>query len=88
MTCIACPEQYDAFDEAGRRIGYLRLRNGRFRVDFPDCGGETLYEVAAKGDGSCEDEERDVHLRKAVMALEAKLGFSELGGTYRIEEDY
>ena len=40
-TCHACPEQYDAFFQ-GKQIGYLRLRHGEFRVDYPDCGDETI----------------------------------------------
>lgn len=42
-TCSACPEQYELFDEDRTIVGYFRLRHGGFRVDAPDCGGETVY---------------------------------------------
>jgi hypothetical protein len=45
QTCPACPEQYDAVDETGQQVGYLRLRHGRFRVDYPHNGGTTIYEA-------------------------------------------
>ena len=44
LTCGACPEQYDVFDEDGNQVAYVRLRWGHLRVDVPDCGGELLYE--------------------------------------------
>ena len=42
MTCRACPEQYDVFED-GVQVAYVRLRHGSLRVDVPDCGGETIY---------------------------------------------
>lgn len=42
LTCSACPEQYEVFKD-GKQVGYYRLRFGEFRVDFPDCGGDTIY---------------------------------------------
>jgi hypothetical protein len=66
------PEQYDAYLD-GRQVGYLRLRNGGFTVDFPDCEGETIYEASPRGDGRFEDDERDCHLRLAVGAILKKL---------------
>ena len=73
LSCSACPEQYDAFDEEGKQVGYLRLRHGFFRVDFPDCGGETIYEVSPRGDGCFDDDERDRYLRFAVDAIERRI---------------
>lgn len=70
LTCGGCPEQYDAFD-GDRKVGYLRLRHGSFRVDVPECGGETIYEASPLGDGAFFDEgERDYYLRFAVDAIE------------------
>jgi hypothetical protein len=69
LTCGACPEQYDAFD-GDKKVGYLRLRHGYFRVDCPNCGGTTVYEATPKGDGMFEPEERDYYLRFAVDAIE------------------
>lgn len=68
MTCGACPEQYDAIYQ-GKTIGYLRLRHGHFSVDYPDCGGETVYSANPKGDGIFESEERDFYLNKARKAI-------------------
>lgn len=71
-TCSACPEQYDAF-LGDVRVGYLRLRHGAFRVDYPDCGGETIYEASPNGDGCFDDDERDGYLRFAVDAIQRRL---------------
>ena len=40
-TCAACPEQYDVKKD-GRQIGYVRLRFGGLRAEYPDCGGEMI----------------------------------------------
>lgn len=69
LTCPACPEQYDVW-RGKQMIGYLRLRHGRFRADYPDCGGDTVYEAHPRGDGTFKDaEERELHLRAAVATL-------------------
>lgn len=67
-TCSACPEQYDVY-KGKMQIGYLRLRHGDFRADYPECGGETVYEAEPRGDGLFEDDERDKYLGEAVEAL-------------------
>jgi hypothetical protein len=67
------PEQYEAFDESGNQVGYLRLRHGWFRVDFPKHGGEIIYEAHPKGDGLFEDNERDFYLQEAYKAIIDKL---------------
>lgn len=72
-TCGACPEQYDVFDSSGKKVGYLRLRHGRFRADFGDCGGETVYESQTRGDGVFDDDERMVELGRAVEAINKRL---------------
>jgi hypothetical protein len=68
-TSPACPEQYEVLDAGGRQVGYLRLRHGRFRADYPDCGGETVYVSNTKGDGVFEESERLPELTNAVMKL-------------------
>ena len=72
-TSIACPEQYDVFDPSGKKVGYLRLRHGKFRADYPDCGGETVYSSFAKGDGVFLDEERKNQLEKAIKAIKERM---------------
>ena len=59
MTCIACPEQYDVFDEEGIQVAYIRLRYGYLSVDIPDCDGETIYthEFDDKWKGVFDNEE-------------------------------
>lgn len=77
QTCFVCPEQYDVFDGKGQQVGYVRLRSGRFRVDYPNCGGETLIALSY-GDGltGCFEsaEDRDEHLRMAAKAIRKKMG--------------
>jgi hypothetical protein len=72
MTCGACPEQYEVFKE-GKQVAYYRLRHGEFRVDYPECGGETIYEAEPLGDGLFEPEERLNYLTKAMRKVILKL---------------
>lgn len=76
MTCLGHPEQYDAVDENGRQVGYLRLRNGTFRVSVPDVGGKTVYMAEPKGDGMFDDEEREKYLQDAIAAIRAARGIT------------
>ena len=80
MTCSACPEQYDAFI-GDRKVGYLRLRWGEFRVDYPDCGGEMIY-CHVFGDplqGTFDsDEQRAHHLEFAKTAIRERLARARL----------
>lgn len=68
MTCGACPEQYDVFKD-GERVAYYRLRHGCFTVEYPDCGGELIYEVEPNGDGIFDDNERVSYMIKALRKL-------------------
>jgi hypothetical protein len=72
LTCLACPEQYDAYLD-GEQVGYLRLRHGEFRVDFPDVGGETIYEAQPGGDGCFLEDEREFYLDEARKAIKRRL---------------
>lgn len=85
-TCGACPEQYEAYDEDGNQVGYLRLRHGRFRVDYPDCGGETIYVASPEGDGVFADHERTYFLNHACRAIENRLGGMNYSPEYPIYE--
>jgi len=69
QTSGACPEQYDALDEKGNTIGYLRLRHGHFTVEHPDVHGEVVYEAKTKGDGMFTEDERDFYLNQARERL-------------------
>lgn len=74
-TCIACPEQYDAWFE-GTQIGYVRLRHGTLRADYRDYMGDTVYSSTI-GDGvwqGCftDDEERCYHLCRIADKLKEK----------------
>jgi hypothetical protein len=71
-TSIACPEQYDVFDDlSAEQVGYLRLRHGYFRADYPACGGKTVYDAETAGDGLFDEDERMPQLTAAVAALAA-----------------
>ena len=75
MTCGACPEQYDVFDSDGKQVGYLRLRHGGFRADYPDCGGDTVYRYSFDYEwkGMFDNEEREFFLTEAVKAIHNKI---------------
>lgn len=73
LTCGACPEQYDVF-RGSEQVGYLRLRHGGFRAEYPDCGGDTVYSSEAMdGDGQFTDSERKKFLTEAVSAIDRHL---------------
>lgn len=64
-TCSACPEQYDVYDSNGSIVDYIRLRWGSLTCEYPDVGGELIYE-ASVGDGwtGCfqSDKQREYYL--------------------------
>ena len=70
-TCGACPEQYDVFTQDGRHTGYVRLRFGRFRVDCPDIGGETVYvwDFDEEYKGVFSPDERPKFLKEAAVEI-------------------
>jgi hypothetical protein len=71
LTCGACPEQYDVFYN-GKQVGYIRLRWGTLRVDYPDVHGETVYSHSFDdGMKGCFDNESECmyHLTNAAEKL-------------------
>jgi len=73
LTCPACPEQYDIFKN-GKQVAYYHLRHGEFSIDYPECGGETIYEAEPNGDGIFDDCERLTYLAKAMRLVIEKTG--------------
>lgn len=74
VTCHVCPEQYDVFDGSGKQVGYVRLRHGVFRVDYPDCMEESLIREEIEDDGVFEDEGRRTEwLTKASAAINERI---------------
>jgi hypothetical protein len=73
LTCSACPEQYDVFDQAGTMVAYFRLRHGNFTVSVPDYGGEVVYIASPQGDGIFEDSERLAYLVRGIEAVQAHI---------------
>jgi len=72
-TCYACPEQYDAYDGTGRRVGYFRLRHGWFTVEKYAPGGDLVFDAEPYGDGIFESDERERYLIAGIEALKAAL---------------
>lgn len=70
MTCGACPEQYDVFDENGKQVAYFRLRHGVFRAECPDVFGERVYRSNPKGDGIFMQDERMSELTAAIEKVD------------------
>ena len=75
LTCPMCPEQWDVYSDCAK-VGYIRLRWGELRVDYPDCGGKTLLEFSSGiygfGDFDTEDL-RNVYLLKLVKAIDEEI---------------
>jgi hypothetical protein len=71
-TCMACPEQYEVFKN-GEQVAYYRLRHGSFRVDYLDCGGETIFEADPNGDGEFEPNERFNYMKDAMKIILNKI---------------
>lgn len=89
-TCEACPEQYDVYTKNGDQVGYVRLRWGTLRVDYPKVGCETIYEYkfedGMKG-GFDDQEERDTYLNQIVDTLKPLLYVTDKECKYEIVED-
>lgn len=80
QTCAACPEQYDVFNGEGKQVGYVRLRWGNLTCEYPDCGGELIYENNV-GDGwsGCfeDDSQRSVMLDDIANAILRRMDKAE-----------
>lgn len=87
-TCYACPEQYDAFDKRRKLVGYLRLRHGKFTVQCPTVGGETVLveNIDDYDTGIFSDDERDAYLEKAARAIGQHLGYPYV--TYSVVDEW
>lgn len=72
QTCGACPKQYDAFFK-DKQVGYLRLKHGVFRVDVPNCRGETIYEDFPESDSCFDSDEREHYLDIAKQKIKKYL---------------
>ena len=71
-TSFACPQQYKAY-MGQTQVGYLRLRHGYFRVDYPICGGQTIFEANTIGDGVFDRSEEANMLETAKQAIREKI---------------
>ena len=74
-TCSACPEQYDVFND-DVQVGHVRLRWGHLRCNYPDCGGETIYEYDFNDayQGYFDNaEDRDYHLSLIAKSIQLKI---------------
>jgi hypothetical protein len=70
MTCRSHPEQYDAYSGQGHKVGYIRLRYGKFTVDVPF--GTIVYVHQFEDDMKGEfdtPEERELYLKDACGTL-------------------
>jgi len=76
-TCGSTPEQYDVVNSDGYYVGYLRLRGGNFRVEFPyENNNKVLFadkfEDNWKGCFDSEDERLD-YLEIAATCINKQL---------------
>ena len=85
---IACPLQYEVFSD-GIQVGYLRLRHGRWSVEYvpPDPAREwedLYYEAIDSGDSSRslmgafdDDEQAGKYLAHAAQLLRERMASEE-----------
>ena len=73
QTSGACPEQYDAYNGRGWKVGYFRLRHGIFAVWNSPVGNDLIYEAYPEGDGIFERDEREYYLKEGIKALKKYL---------------
>lgn len=76
QTSLACPEQYDVEDSSGNQVGYVRLRYGRLKCQYPYVGGEIIYKYDFNDEwlGSFEsNEDRMKHLEAIADKILEKL---------------
>ena len=77
QTCSGCPEQYDLKSVLDMSmLAYFKVRYGYFRVDFGDCGGETIYDFSFGNgwNGVFEDENQRIEqLSKGIEKVVEKL---------------
>lgn len=84
LTCGACPEQYDVYDEDNKQVAYIRLRWGNLRVDYPDYMGTTIYyhEFEDPWIGCFDSEEqRDKYLTEIEAVILKKIATECDGST-------
>ena len=69
-TCYACPEQYDVYRSNGELCGYVRLRWGTLRADYPNVEGDSIYTHKFEDDfKGCfdSDEERNKYIQEIAI---------------------
>ncbi|CAB4134451.1 hypothetical protein UFOVP273_71 [uncultured Caudovirales phage] len=74
LTCMACPEQYDVY-LGDKEIGYVRLRWGHLRVNYPDFMGKEVYSEQV-GHEFC-GEFHDDHMRRRYLKRIARILLTE-----------
>ena|SRR3569833_2310037 len=72
LTSPSVPEQY-AIVRGGEPFGYIRVRWGGMSVEYPDAGGDELYEGAVDGFGGFTDGEREAQLLLALGLIAARM---------------
>jgi hypothetical protein len=80
LTCASCPEQYDVFDAEGNQVGYVRFRWGHLTCEYPDCGGEVVYETNFDdGWQGCfvSDDDRRLFLEEIANAIHRRMAKAE-----------
>ena len=81
-TSAAFPEQYDALDQTGNEVGYIRLRRGYLEVYCPDAGApQPIYTYTYPFSGLTEfpsEEERQWQLELIKKCIAAWWGDGEV----------
>lgn len=72
LTSPSVPEQYEV-RRLGNPSGYIRARGCGMVVNFPDAGGEDLYDGPVDGFGGFTDHEREAKLLFALALVAARM---------------
>jgi hypothetical protein len=85
LTCRMCPEQYDVFDKNNVKIGYVHLRHGHLRCDYPDVGEKTIYSHDMGDDAVAfkDNNEQYLYLNKIAKRIKREILNNQIMASFK-----
>ena len=72
LTSPSVPEQYSV-ERKGQPAGHIHVRHFGMSIDYPDVGGDRIYEGPVDGFGGFTDHERETQLLFALGLIAARI---------------